>query len=282
MARTVRPPNFAGIRFHELVGSGERDFGDSQRTVRRYLVDYDDADKFAQELTGHTRQVGSVISRYTTPAQDPERPWLYCKTARISGYGDGTSQNVLGAIKYTKAQVTATFQTLDRDEQQNPQSQTFITESIDSSLEVITLTNDDSQLYWKGDQGRPLSEDARLGMPQAQLAFLFTIHNYIGAPVDSTDPDDNPYLKHLNKINRSRFRALHTSFKEETFLYMGYSAERSFTSEGVSAWTLQVHGLVKPDGWNKFLNPETLEYEEVKTKDGKKPYKEANLDDLLP
>lgn len=274
-----------GIRYHELTGSGGRSFGEAQQTNRQYLVDYANADEFAAILVGQSRRIGSGLQRYTSPVSDPDRPWLYCKSARVTGYGNGTFKQPNGTILYDQAKIDATFQPLERDDQtENPDSVVYIEENLEGVLEQFTLSTEDSEgesiLEWK-ESGEPLDGDKTLSILDPQMSFSITIHNWFNAPVDA---QDNPWLALMGKINRSTFRALRTSFKPKTLLFLNYTASRSFTSDGVTAWTVsQFYQAVNSERtWNHFFNEKEMEYQEVQTASGKQPFKTGDFRKLLP
>lgn len=213
---------------------------------KSYLCAWVDRWKFLKELRGSTTITGGSGGKITRllPAVYPDNNYLYAFDAKVTPFGNnrGLGPN---QITYDYAKIDVTFKTADYnfDNSQSTgepavDSVTFGTVDLAFSGEFLSLpTNHKFQFV---TSGKASSQSQGVLVPN--IEYSITRHQIPFLPVT--------IIKGLmGRINAAAWYG----FDPETVMFVGGSARRSATTEGLQAWDLDYRFLWRPYSWNKAL-----------------------------
>lgn len=268
------------VDYCEDHDSGSHEYTETGGSATMNLIcAYEDAFQLCQEAMGSTVASGSVIF-YTPPIRHPRRSYLYCRNASFEPLGASSVSG--GFSTWTKAKVKLDFRTLDRDEQEDPEQQSFIyiTENQSAAVEAVTL--DGASWTW-ADDGNPISKEMQINNTYQKLIpsinLTYTINNWPNAPIEA-----GTLSTFLGKINKYDFRALWQTWPAKTLLFTSYNASRSWTSEGVTAWQVALNFTFKTETWLKLFKQKSGEFIEVNNVNvgTKKLYETVDFAEMFP
>lgn len=248
-----------------ISGGGECDDRGGSAT-RKFKCSYADAPKLCTELRG---------SFFNPPDKHPFFPYLYCRRASFEGLGR-TSNNA-GVIWFPKAIVTASYEPLDFLEPNQPPDSpltVYLREDRDTSARMVTP--EDGAFKWDGgpDNGKALEQPPGIVLPQT--SYTLSIFRWFNAPVS-----DGTFEKNVGKVNDGTFRALWTSWDDQTLLFLGARSSRELTQDGFSAWQVTLSFSYDPHGWNKVRHKSGTYYP-VKDGGSNPPYDKVKFTKFLP
>ena len=224
-------PTLSGITYEELPGSGKFTYNPDggHQGERLFLVDWGDRKAFHEALLGWTEPVGDLSVRFLGQ-KFPGYDYLYCRQVNVEGVGE-LSQGA-DMASYPKAKVTATYtarnfgtSTSDTDEDYDEEEEdalAHLTEEWDFSGEFLTLP--DGSYCWSFD----------LELVEGSVGIL------IGTADIALTSDAEPLLRRdliaaaLGTVNSRTWYGFHAGY----VLFLGASARRTTTVEGVSAWEI--------------------------------------------
>jgi hypothetical protein len=218
-----------------------------------------DAPAIAFYLMGGAQLIGGVVVFQPAQAFSPQLPYLYPET--ISQEGEGAkSQDANGDVAYERAVLTMRYTPLGIEENGS--------QDIEFGKEIISLPGDG--LKWNGTS-TPLPFSVPITIPTA--AVTQSKANMASLPIAAilaafAAPLDNSGL---------------FGSQTETLLIDGGRAARTFTSAGITNWTVQYRWLYKPAPakWGYFLDPSDGTFKKVVRKDGTSLYLASNHSALL-
>ena len=261
----------SGIDYDEMPGSNVLQYSpDGIVGTRQFQVDWDDRIEFCELLLGYTNAVGHVPIR-TEAQRFPDYTRLYCRYAVTEGVGE---LNAAGEVaRYELARVRAEYRPwsygssnveddeYDEDLEANMERWE---ESHEYGVEMYSVSGSD--LYWSDD---PL---VAIGSP---MGVLIGIVDYTFT--SNAEPE----------LLRDVIRATRGRINDDTWmgapagymLFLGASARRTATSQGVNAWAITYRFRERTALWNAVLDGDTWRL--VEGPFGERPYRSANFSALF-
>lgn len=260
------PVTVHGIAFDELEGSPEIDFHDRGIVAtRRFVVAWDAAYAFVQELSGvHLEVGGQVVFTGFVPFPGDRWPTLVCEAARVQPL-DPTKPDGANLLSLTNATnryengalVTATYRTLHFDAGSRPPnpppvpSETFLTYEVSFGTQFLATPSQ----TWIWESGEPVGSETNIAVLQPSIAHHLTWHRVRRVPYATISElmggvNQGPFLgKGAETLLLSGAR-IRTEFHvaEETALAR---VEYSFQERNNGT-------LAAPYGWNHFHRPKTV------------------------
>lgn len=215
-----------------------------------YLCAYADRWKFLRELRGYSTVSGGKVLRHP-PAVYPDNKLLYADDARVSPLITGVRQGV-NQVTFDYAKIDVTFKTPDYNYESGGgtgepavDGVTYGTVRLAFAGEFVTIPGRKARFKTSGE-----ALDSNPGVLVPNLEYSITRHQIPYLPVT--------IIKGLvGKINSAAW----LGFDAETVLFVGGEADRSATSEGLQAWTIDFKFLWRPVSWNMGLTTNrTWEY----------------------
>lgn len=168
---------------------------------------------------------------------------IYVKSVKIEPViGLEPSSEPLG--KYTKAQLTVTYGSLEYDLPEEEEV-TYINESVEPAAEFLTLST--KGLYWgTGEDKKELIASEAPAIIVRMVDWVYTLYRIKTIPnwiwtYPGCVNDGNIISRRLNRI-----------FAAGTLLCGNPALSKEVTSEGTRSWTITVRFTYRPEGWNKF------------------------------
>ena len=243
-------PFLNGISYTEIPGSGTVDYSPDGIVGRRqFLIAWADRRLFCQTLLGYTTVTGHLPLR-TQAQKFPEWDYLYCTHAREKPLGT-LSYDDDGA-SYPQVQIHAEYHsrniptsTVDQDEEYDEeveQARLYVEESYEFGAEFV---------HGKGaeyiyETGTAVEQDVGL--------LIGTMEMQLHSPWDPELQVDKIQTC-IGKVNSTRFY----NYPAEQVLFMGASAQRVITSEGVPGWAVTYRFRAKSVSFNKVYRGATTE-----------------------
>ena len=243
-------PLLNGISYEELPGSGTLEYSPGGIVGRRqFLIAWADRRLFCQTLLGHTTVTGHIPLR-TQAQQFPGEDYLYCTHAREKPIGT-LSYDAEGA-SYPQVEIHTEYHpwniytsTVDQDEDYDAeveQARTYVEESYEFGAEFV---------HGKGaeyiyETGTAVEQDVGL--------LIGTMEMQLHSPWEPELQVDKIQTC-IGKVNSTRFY----NYPAEQVLFMGASAQRVITSEGVPGWAVTYRFRAKSVSFNKVYRGATTE-----------------------
>lgn len=154
--------------------------------------------------------------------------------------------------------------------------QDLISESLEPTAEFLVL--DYKQFRWGSAAGEPLVEGEAPGKLVRGMNLVRTLYQI-------EDPLPAALLTLVGKINNASYASstLGLTFAEETLLYQPPTLQRTISTAGNDAWTINTKFVYKPETWNKYWRSKDQQYSKIFTVDGVEfeSYEPADMSDLL-
>lgn len=226
----------AGVTYERVPGYPKEYLSNRQASARDKLqCNWADRVILAEYLLGFVS--GSVLY---LPALYllGDKITLYCMEVSIESLGETPTNET--------AQLAILYEIPPYDIQQAIENQTttYVTEAIEPANEFITLSN--KGLHWASITGPELEDTEAPAKVIRMVDWVYTIHHLPSLPAW--------IWTHPGAVNSATVwsETLGKSFAAGTLLCGNPSTRREITSAGVTAWTITVRLLYRPDGWNKF------------------------------
>lgn len=267
------------IDYNELLGSSEHEVSNDKPTSRRkFLVGWNDAIKFAEELTGRIKVSSGWVLVYP-PKFDPQRAGLVCTKCRVSGLG-ACSTDASGLIAYHMGRVEADFELVETTNEKDknkptPDSITIVTEKSTGNVQAITVPGD--KLKWKGGSrdGKPVGDDAVAAILVPGKSISYDIQYWFNPPQDLLDES-------YGKLNSGAVTILGKTYKKETLMLMSVSLQRQYTTDGISAWQASIAMNWRKQTWQTLYSPDDQKWLRVQSSSGKPPCETTSFEQLFP
>lgn len=273
------------VEYSERQGSGGYVLeADGNSATRILQCSYAEAGQLATDLRGTiVAGAGGSSQVWLQPKPHPAFPWLFARRIRVEPLGPIAPANpddcTQAGVTYPMAIVTVDYAPIDFPDPTDPQKPPYdqiiwIEENRRLGAEYLTV--DDQNVRFEFGDGEKLNISPTKVLPIQDVSI--TINQWINAPVPYANSALNLWI---GSVNQSVFKALWTPFQAETLLYLGYDASRSYTSDGITAWTVTLQFKWNPSNWNKKWRPENEAFEYVFC-NGKKLYERESFNGLLP
>lgn len=267
-----------GINYEEIDGSNRLAYSpDGIVGTRIFQVAWDERIEFAQALLGYTNAVGDLPIR--TDAQTfPGYDRLYCRNATVVGLGqlDKTGQ----VARYDLATITAEYRPWsysssnveDDDYDEDLEANMARWEEVhEYGVEVYSTAS--GEYYWSADP-------APAGTPiPTPIGFVSGVTDY--TYTSSAEPE----------LRRAAIRARRGTVNDAAWmgapagyvLFMGASARRTVTSEGVGAWEITYRFRELDHSWNEFHGRigGVTRWEAIEDEHGNPPYASTDFGALF-
>ena len=203
---------------------------------------WDDRVTLAKNLLGFAS--GSVLTLpalYDAGADDLHN--LYCMEVSTEPLAE-TPTNVTAILN-----VLYEVPPYDVEQAAEAGTTTYVTEAIEPANEFITLSHEG--LHWAATDGPELESTEAPAKIIRMVDWVYTLHHLPSLPAW--------IWTHPGTVNNAVVwsRTLTKSFAAGTLLCGNPSTSREITSAGVTAWTVTVRLLYRPDTWNKFPRVKT-------------------------
>lgn len=241
----------------------------------------------AFRLLGGVRLVGGRLV-YFPPARHPLVRYAYCSGVKIQGvnnavFGDNVASGYSILAKqngYSIGLITATYKTQPTDPTPSPggsgdddQSSQEPTEQQEIDLAEETWDFGESMLSlpgrhfkWEGRTDLLSNQDQNVSIPEPRADLALTRHFCVRLPKIGI-------RNNLGRVNKQTFRILDTDYPPETMRFVGASAQRKVTNEGIPFYTVtykfslrSIYDYINSStkdyvGWNRLYNPDVDTYE---------------------
>lgn len=153
---------------------------------------------------------------------------------------------------YDHAQLAVGFQSLNIGEGEDPEEITIFSESIEPSLEFMTLPP--AGFYWDDTQTEAIKQEEAPGRPQYGMDYAVTFYKLKSIPAAA--------LTLIGKSNSAQIvsPSLGLTFPIETLLFVPPKTNRNVTINGDNSYTMSCRYSVRPSGWNKFWRAKTQSF----------------------
>jgi len=218
---------------------------DGVQVVRTLQCAREDRILLTKQLLGYVSRGIIYPPDVYIPDGNVDLAYVYAKHVSIRNIG-----------KYEKAELTVTYQTLDYDTEGPGEGggTTYVSESFEAASEFATYDTD--KLFWGTGKTDPLEPAAAISQVVRMVDWVYTIHHMLTFPAWIFD-----YVGKVNLYNVRSFAYGYT-FPAETLLCGNPTANRSLTSDGLTAWTVTFRFSYKNNGpigsaygWNHFPRP---------------------------
>ena len=254
------PTTIRGIPFDELEGSPDVEFNDRGITAtRRFVVAWDQAYDFVQELSGARVDVGGqIVFSGFVPFPGGRWPTLVCEGARVQPFDptkpDGSQVATLtnATNRYDNgALVTAIYRTLKFDAGSRPPNppsvpgETFLTYDVSFGTQFMATPSQ----VWVWESGEPIDSDMRIAVLQPSITHHLTWHRVKRVPYAKIS-------ELIGGVNQNTFLGKGA----ETLLFSGARVRSEFRVSEESALARIEYNFqernngtaVTPYGWNYF------------------------------
>jgi len=240
------------IEFEEMDGSPTESMSaENFSATRVFKVAWTDRMDFMRRLIGGKIGFINYITE-TYPYFDAAR----CIRANSKPMGRISADVTTNKAKYTYAIITANYETPRYNSQVDADDNSVLpyrTELLTPRAKMISLTSE--ELYWSDS-----TELKDVSAPQKvmlQLAWVITLHEVEDVPAEtfSLIGKTNDATEHSDQYDRD--------FPAGTLLFNPPSTRPTRKADGTLSWELEYNLLYQEEGWNKFYNPNTKEFEQV-------------------
>lgn len=203
--------------------------------------------------------------------QWPGIPFLRCNSIQVEGFGavDGVRPWDLG-IAHTSYKLTIEYgvQKFEDSDDKDPEPIPFCTQSVDYGVEILSIP------VKVGPGADPLAarKDVTTNVRLPTITYTLELPKVM-------KPKWSTYQSLCGKVNSTTVFGA----PAETVLFDGPKANRTVALFGDKRWKVVMKFVYNPRGWNKSLNPDTLEWEDAvcKANGNKKRYETGNLRTLF-
>ena len=240
------------IPFEEMDGSPTESMSaESFSATRVFKVLWTDRLEFMKRLIGGKIGFINYITD-TYPAFTAAR----CIRANAKPYGRISADVTSNKAKYTYALVTANYETPKYDSQVDADDNTVLpyrTELLTPRAKMISLTSE--SLYWS--DGTELKDVSAPQQLMLQMAWVITLHEVETVPAET--------FSLVGKTNDAQeYSATYDRyFDAGTLLFNPPNTRPTRKADGTLSWELEYNLLYQPEGWNRFYNPNTKEFESI-------------------
>lgn len=265
-----------GINYDELDGSNTLQFSpDGIVGIRLFQIDWDDRIAFVEALLGYTNAMGHLPIR-TNAQQFPDYERLYCQNAGIKGHGllDVAGQEA----RYDFARVTAEYRPWaysssnaeDDDYDEDLEANMARWEEVhEYGAEVLSIPG--SEFFWAvGPPG--VAVDTPVGLFVAVTDYTFS---------SNAEPELRRVAirNAVGKVNDAPWMGAPAGY----VLFLGASARRTVTSQGIGAWEITYRFRELGRSWNEFHGRVggVTRWEAIQDEHGNPPYASADYDTLF-
>lgn len=278
-------PVLAGITYQELPGSGRLRYSpDGIVGQRIFLVEWADRIEFCRQLLGYAEATGHIAIR-TAAQRFPGFDYLYCYSAVSEGLGE-LGQG-LELPTYSRVKVTAEYRPLrfgtsvtetDEYEDDIEDARRHLNESYEFSAMFLNVPGG----FFKYSDDPGLWAD-RPAIPSPPGILVGTLDLMLESEYEP-EIDMATIQTCLGKVNS----ALWYGYGAGKVLFLGASARRTMTSEGIPAWTVLYRFRARTQKWNWFFKGESGiganhadGWWEIENVNGDPPYQTANFSALV-
>jgi len=279
-------PNTISVSYEEIHGSRREFWGDENIVAQRKLkCAWDDRHDLAAELRGYLRNSGGGNVQYMQPQSFPGYNNLFVKSVTIEPFNPGPIASTVDTtvLEYDEAELLVEYENIgnlsdtDDDDTDELNEELLITESLQTSVEFLTVSN--RKLSWDAGGTEPLEIDESPGIMVYMLEWIYTVHHMPYIPEAAIS-----YTGYVNSTSVYS-PSLDVTFAAETLLYKGCEPSRQVTDMGIKAWEITYRYAYRARGWNKFpkAGGGTYDFQSIYNDSGveEKPYPSANFNVLF-
>lgn len=244
------------VQYEEIHGSRRESWREDGITCQRGLkCAWDDRHQLALDLRGYLRNDGAGVT-FQNPQTFPGLGNCFVSSIEIQPFNPGPQASVIDQtiLEYEFVELTVTYANIGNistedpvhDDEAEASTEVLITESLEPTVEFLTLPN--RKLFWDtgAEQSDQLQVDESPGFQIRMMEWIYTIHFMPFIPADAMD------LQGFVNDATLTSPSLGKSWAAETLLYFGASPSRQITSQGIQAWEITYRFGIREQGWNNY------------------------------
>lgn len=252
------------VPFTEVHKSGTESLTDGRWSAERtFKIRWADRFAFANDV------MGGIIQGAWTPTptrrSPAQHPWIptpcFAKTFRVQPIGKSYDAGDTKTVGFTDCLVTIGYQTPEGADEDQPEELTYVEENLDISAQMVSIP--------KGTYTFPDGTilDENFGKQMGSAVWSLKINEWGSFDVATI-------IDAMGMVNSSEFKGFPTG----KLLFTSAGASRRFTSNGITAWDVDLKFAYRTKKWNEFVNPKTGDWELLDPL----PYESTSFASILP